>query len=286
MAQKYCPSCGQDVPTETSLEGSFTMTYCSICGLGLGVKAATTEDLRRMRGLPDSAPPQPMSTPPPAGEPALGRVGLAKRQVAVAAAVERPSPPDPRTASTPAAGLESIEHSVASASVERSGEWAPGTSSETSAERRARESVDPARKMRKVMVVEDSTLLRQVTRDLLAERDLAGEVVDCDDGASFLERFTRDTRAGAKADLVVLDVRMPGMDGREAAYAVRAIETALGATKRTPILFFSAMLCDAEFKTALRDIGNARYIRKTEGGDPQELGERIASVLERLVGGK
>ena len=137
--------------------------------------------------------------------------------------------------------------------------------------------------MRRVVVVEDSALLREVTRDLLTERELASEVVDCDDGPSFIEAFTKAIKAGEKPDLVVLDVKMPGMDGREAAYAVRAIEKGLG-VKRTPILFFSAMLCDAEFKGMLRDIGNARYIRKSEGGEPEELGNRIASVLERLLG--
>jgi len=139
--------------------------------------------------------------------------------------------------------------------------------------------------MRRVMVAEDSALLRQVTRDLLIERQLVEEIIDCVDGASFIESFTRAVCEGNKPDLLVLDVRMPGIDGRETAYAARAIESGIGVGKRTPILFFSAVLCDADFKAALRDIGNARYIRKTENADTQELGERIASVLERLIGG-
>jgi DNA-binding response OmpR family regulator len=84
---------------------------------------------------------------------------------------------------------------------------------------------------------------------------------------------------------VVLDVRMPGMDGREAAVAMRAIEAGFG-LKRTPILFFSGVLCDEPFKALLAELKNAKYIRKAEGGDVKELGERIVAVLERLVGGR
>lgn len=293
MEQKYCPSCGQDVPLETGLEGNYLLTSCAICGLGLGVKLASTEHVRRYR-MGDSSEPDPT-------DPALARVGVVKRQVAIAGAVEKPAPPDPRSATpmpvpSPLSSLEqpairpdqsSESISLASASIQTTGEWAPGLSTETSGERVAREAVaegEGPKQMRRVMVVEDSALLRQITRDLLTERSLASDVVDCDDGSIFLEAFTKAILADEKPDLVVLDVKMPGIDGRETAYAVRAIEKGLGITKRTPILFFSSMLCDAEFKGALRDIGNARYIRKGEGVEPAELGVRIASVLERLLG--
>jgi hypothetical protein len=73
--------------------------------------------------------------------------------------------------------------------------------------------------------------------------------------------------------------------GRAAATAMRAVEVALG-VKRTPILFFSAVLCDEPFKQMLETLGNAKYVRKSDGGDPQQLGERIVAVLERLVGVK
>ncbi len=299
MEQKYCPSCGQDVPLETSLEAHYLLTSCAICGLGLGVKLASTEHVRRFR-MGDSTEPDPT-------DPALARVGVVKREVAVSAAVERPTPPDSRSASPSPAPPPGPQHpvfasveqpairpdqssdrlSLAAASIHTSGEWAPGLSSETTGERVAREAIASgtgARNMRRVVIVEDSELLRQITRDLLVERELANEVIDCDDGMAFIESFTRAVIAGEKPDLIVLDVKMPGIDGRETAYAIRAIETGLGVDKRTPILFFSAMLCDADFKSALRDIGNARYIRKGDGSEPAELGARIASVLERLLG--
>ena len=69
------------------------------------------------------------------------------------------------------------------------------------------------------------------------------------------------------------------MDGRDVAFALRAIEAGLG-VKRTPLLFFSAVLCDEPFKQVLADLGNAKYIRKAEGGDVQQLGEVAAREQE------
>lgn len=282
METRYCPSCGQDVALENVLEGTYLMTCCANCGLGLGVKLASADVVRRYQ----------------AGESmeersSLGRVELSKRRMAIAPAIEKPTPPDPRSATpvplgaqsaTPGSSLESSSgHSLGGRSAGISAERSMESSMEISGERGGEGDL---RQMRSVMIVEDSQFLRQIARDLLTERQLARDVVECPDGVAFIEAFTRATLAAQKPDLVVLDVRMPGMDGREVAFAMRAIESGLGVQRRTPILFFSAVLCDAEFKAQLQSIRNARYIRKTDGGDAHELGERIVTVLERLVGGR
>lgn len=249
MEHKYCPSCGQDVPLERTLQGNYLMIGCQLCGLGLGVKLASADELKRLSAAEDG--------------PSLGRVEVVKRSVGIAPAVEKPSPPDPRSAAPRAAP--------------------PAPPASVEALQRAEEGA-PLRQMGRVMLAEDSAFLRQVTRDLLLSKRLCREVVDCEDGVSFVEAYTRALAAGERPDLVVLDVRMPGLDGQQAAFAMRAVETALGQKKRTPILFFSAVLCDERFKAILAELGNARYIRKSEDGDAQQLGSRIVSVLQRLVG--
>lgn len=284
---RYCPSCGQDSALEATLEGAYVMMSCANCGLGLGLKVANQEEIHVLQ----NAPPGGAATTAPAG---LARVELQKRSVPVTGAVERPSPPDPRSA-TPAPRLGGPQ-----ASGESSGELLGSGESVLSTQSMQAIQIampppaggpmgtdaglgGPVRQMRSVFLVEDSAFLRQVSRDLLTSRSLAREVVECADGLAFLEEFTRATVAGRKPELVILDVRMPEVDGREAAFALRAIEAGLG-VKRTPILFFSAVLCDEPFKQVLVDLGNAKYIRKAEGGDVQQLGERIVAVLERLVG--
>lgn len=260
MDRKYCPSCGQEVPLERTLQGNYLMIACKNCGLGLGVKLASADELRRL-----SAPEQP----------SLARVEVVKRSRTIAAAVEKPAPPDPRSAAPrdippPAPATPSAPPADMEANLE--------------AMKRATEG-GPVRQMNQVMLAEDSQFLRQITRDLLLSQQLAREVVDCEDGVAFVEAYTRALVDGNRPDLVVLDVRMPGLDGQRAAFAMRAVETAMG-QKRTPILFFSSVLCDEPFKAILKELGNARYIRKSDDGDAQVLGERIVSVLGRLVGAR
>jgi CheY-like chemotaxis protein len=281
------------VPVEQSLEGDYLLTACTLCGLGLGLKVASAEEQRRIKG---------QSTPPPAimstsalqqaltPGPALARVGVVRREMAVAPIVERPAPerpaptPPPAQPSTPPPAITQTQAMIAPLLITPPPAPAPLESVETLAPGDSLEA-EGGKQMRRVVVVEDSTFLREVTRDLLLEKKLARDVVDLPDGNTFLEDFVRSAAAGQKPDLVVLDVRMPGMDGREAAVAMRAIEAGFG-LKRTPILFFSGVLCDEPFKALLAELKNAKYIRKAEGGDVKELGERIVAVLERLVGSR
>lgn len=280
MERKYCPSCGQDVPLERTLQGNYLMIACKLCGLGLGVKLASADELRRLSSTDDA--------------PSLARVEVVRRSMAISPAVEKPSPPDPRSAAPrsapppsappPASGPASAPSAAPSSAPPAATPRPPSAPPpEVEAVRRATEGV-ALRQMGMVMLAEDSTFLREITRDLLLSKQLCREVVDCEDGISFVEAYTRSLIEGERPDLVVLDVRMPKLDGRQAAFAMRAVETALGQKKRTPILFFSAMLCDEAFKAVLAELGNARYIRKSDDGDAQQLGNRIVSVLGRLVG--
>jgi CheY-like chemotaxis protein len=259
------------VPLERTLQGNYLMIACKLCGLGLGVKLASADELRRLSSTDDA--------------PSLARVEVVRRSMAISPAVEKPSPPDPRSAAPRSAPPPSAPPPSTAPSSAPPGSAPPGSvpPPEVEAVRRATEG-EALRQMGMVMLAEDSTFLRQITRDLLLSKQLCREVVDCEDGISFVEAYTRSLIEGERPDLVVLDVRMPKLDGRQAAFAMRAVETALGQKKRTPILFFSAMLCDEAFKAVLAELGNARYIRKSDDGDAQQLGNRIVSVLGRLVG--
>lgn len=236
--ERYCPSCGQDVPTSKEFAGDYVMYACAHCGLGLGVGPATQAEVRAITA----------ETPGiPAGEPTLGRIQTTQRAQRISGAIERGVVNDPRQ--------------------DPRSEARPAP---------------PTRQMRRVAVVEDSGFLRQVISDLLVERQLCREVVGFDDGPAFVEAFTRGLSENDRPDLIVLDVRMPIMDGRSVARIVRTLEHTFGA-KRVPILFFSAVLCDAEFKATLKALGSARYIRKIDS-DVESLGERVAAVLARLIG--
>ena len=76
--QRYCPSCGQEVPTTSELSGSYVMFACAHCGLGLGISPATEARVRALTG-----------NTPAAEDGKLGRIATAKREQRVGDIVER-----------------------------------------------------------------------------------------------------------------------------------------------------------------------------------------------------
>lgn len=68
--------------------------------------------------------------------------------------------------------------------------------------------------MTTVLVVDDEPVLRAIVRDVLVEAGYT--VVEAADGRAMLELVKRN-----RPDLVLMDVMMPGLDGREAYRALR-----------------------------------------------------------------
>ncbi len=71
--------------------------------------------------------------------------------------------------------------------------------------------------MKKVLVVDDEPVVRAVVRDVLREEGYA--VVEAPDGRTVLEILDRE-----RPDLVLMDVMMPGIDGREVYRVLRSRE--------------------------------------------------------------
>ncbi len=71
--------------------------------------------------------------------------------------------------------------------------------------------------MKTVLIVDDEPVVRAVVRDVLSEEGYA--VVEAPDGRTMLEILARES-----PDLVLMDVMMPGVDGREAYRILRSRE--------------------------------------------------------------
>ena len=69
---------------------------------------------------------------------------------------------------------------------------------------------------------------------------------------------------------ILLDVRLPGMDGYEVAAAIRTLER----TRRTPIIFMSA---EDDRRTMIRDGAAETYLRKPL--EPDVLRPTLAHLL-------
>jgi CheY-like chemotaxis protein len=116
------------------------------------------------------------------------------------------------------------------------------------------------------VVADDEPAIRELLEGLLG-RELGFRVVSVSDGEGALRAV-----AAERPDVVLLDHRMPGLDGFEVARRLRADE----ATRGVPILCISAHADEAE---AL-GVGCTRFLCK-----PFDLDALVLAVREALAGG-
>ena len=93
--------------------------------------------------------------------------------------------------------------------------------------------------MTKVLLVEDNELNRDMLSRRLARHGY--EVVLAVDGAEGVARAVAE-----RPDLILLDLSLPGMDGREAARRIRQED----ATRRVPIIALTAHALDDQRESA------------------------------------
>lgn len=122
--------------------------------------------------------------------------------------------------------------------------------------------------MARVLVVDDDTTVREVVVSYL--RAAGHDVEEAGDGESALAAM----RARA-ADLVVLDLMMPGIDGLEVCRRLRA-------TSDVPVVMLTALGTEQD-RVAGLEIGADDYV--TKPFSPRELVLRVDSILRRAPGG-
>jgi len=113
-----------------------------------------------------------------------------------------------------------------------------------------------------VLVVDDEPVLRVLVREILQEEGYA--VIDATDGRSMLELLD-----GVHPDLVLMDVMMPGIDGREAYKVLRS---------RTDLPDLPVVMMSAAVQPSKLDPSITAFLRK-----PFDLSE-LLELVERLIG--
>jgi len=121
--------------------------------------------------------------------------------------------------------------------------------------------------MARILVVDDDLTVREVLASYLRAR--GHDVVEAGDG----EQALREMRAAA-ADLVVLDVMLPGIDGLEVCRRLRTMGD-------VPVIMLTALGREADRVLGL-EIGADDYVGKPFS--PRELVLRVDSVLRRATG--
>ena len=126
--------------------------------------------------------------------------------------------------------------------------------------------VSTSRRMTKALIVEDDTDIIQLVRLYLEEAGFG--VVSAADGLAGLEVYLRE-----QPDVVILDLMLPGMDGREVCKRIRQVA-------RTPILMLTARRMEDDRVQGL-EMGADDYI--TKPFSPRELVSRVRAVLRRAA---
>jgi CheY-like chemotaxis protein len=114
-----------------------------------------------------------------------------------------------------------------------------------------------------ILLVEDDKAASFALGELLG--DLGAKLVHAACGEDALRHVLKQQFAA-----ILLDVRLPGMDGYEVAAAIRSLER----SRRTPIIFMSA---EEDRRTAVRDGSAEIYLRKPL--EPDVLLPQVARLL-------
>ena len=119
--------------------------------------------------------------------------------------------------------------------------------------------------MLRILTVDDETPIQELYEAVLglAGCELAGQAFDGERAVALFEA------SSPHPDLIIMDYRMPVLDGLEATRAILAID------KRAKIIFISA---DGSVEKAAREVGAVAFLAK-----PFALAEFIA-LLKRLSG--
>ncbi|HUG85643.1 MAG TPA: response regulator transcription factor [Euzebya sp.] len=129
-------------------------------------------------------------------------------------------------------------------------------------------AADSATASARILVVEDDKTVAEVVSRYLAREGFDVEHVG--DGAIALARLQQSV-----PDLIVLDLMLPGVDGREVCRRVRAVSD-------VPIIMLTA-LGETGDRIAGLEIGADDYLAKPFS--PRELVARVKNVLKRSAGG-
>ena len=128
-----------------------------------------------------------------------------------------------------------------------------------------------ARELKRILYVEDDGDIRTITA--MALEAVGGfTVISCDSGKEALA-----TAPGAKADLILLDVMMPGMDGLATLSALRG----LSQTADTPVIFMTAKVQASEIQNYMC-LGVSDVIAKPF--DPMTVSTQIGAIWQKVAG--
>ena len=133
-----------------------------------------------------------------------------------------------------------------------------------------------------ILLVTGNDSLSKLLSGALLNSRLAKEVIILENGLDFIAEFTGRLAKKTPPDLVVMDLKIPEIDGIGTARIMRLIEDQSGST-RIPVLFTSDREADESLKKRLKAFIPASYLDRGSGTEPTETAERVCQIITRLL---
>lgn len=134
----------------------------------------------------------------------------------------------------------------------------------------------------RVLIADDSAIMRKQVSEFMVNSGMAKDIIESENGRMFLSQLSDLLKVKATVDLIILDVNMPIINGIDAARTVRALETGLKLTRKIPILYFSIVKCDENFKKMMTLTKPSAYLNKGASPDKEEFSKRLIDVIDRI----
>ena len=133
-------------------------------------------------------------------------------------------------------------------------------------------SVDGVLSGRRVLLAEDHPLNSMIASKLMGKKNML--VIKAENGRQAVEKF--EEAAAGYYDVILMDIRMPVMNGLEAARAIRALDRPDAAA--VPIIAMTANAFDADVDESMKAGMNAHLSKPIE---PQKLYDTLARFISR-----
>lgn len=122
-----------------------------------------------------------------------------------------------------------------------------------------------------VLMAEDVEINAEIMKELLASKD--AKVDHAQNGKVAVDKFAQSGEG--YYDVILMDVRMPEMDGLEATRKIRSLDRT--DAKRIPIIAMTANAFDEDVQRSLQAGMNARLSKPVEP-------EKLFQTMEELIG--
>ena len=119
-----------------------------------------------------------------------------------------------------------------------------------------------------------------IIESVVRNKKLAKDWVSVSNGGEFVQAATIGFKDKRPMNIVITEIRMPLLNGVQAAIAFRHLEKAFGATSPAPVVLFTELGRDANVAKALEYLKPATYLQAV--ADPVEYQRRAEALVDRL----